>query len=47
MPGGGIFRLAPGQLTDDSEMAICLAQGLVEGGENYNINSVAKWYVHW
>jgi ADP-ribosylglycohydrolase len=28
MPGGGIFRVAPGQITDDTEMMICLARGL-------------------
>lgn len=28
MPGGGIHMIAPGQITDDSELAICLARGL-------------------
>lgn len=23
-PGGGLFELGPGQITDDSEMAMCL-----------------------
>ena len=31
MPGGGPFRLAPGQITDDSELAMCLMWGLIEG----------------
>lgn len=26
MPGGGVHRLGPGQITDDSELAICLAE---------------------
>ena len=30
MLGGGPFRLAPGQWTDDTSMALCLAESLVE-----------------
>ena len=30
MTGGGPFRLAPGQWTDDTSMALCLASSLVE-----------------
>ncbi|MHB8764715.1 MAG: ADP-ribosylglycohydrolase family protein [Deferrisomatales bacterium] len=30
MTGGGPFRLAPGQWTDDTSMALCLAESLVE-----------------
>jgi ADP-ribosyl-[dinitrogen reductase] hydrolase len=30
MIGGGIFRLLPGQWTDDTSMALCLAESLVE-----------------
>ncbi|KAL4427564.1 hypothetical protein ABPG74_019520 [Tetrahymena malaccensis] len=29
LPGGGIFKLASGQLTDDGELAIMLAEGLI------------------
>jgi ADP-ribosylglycohydrolase len=29
LPGGGPFRLLPGQVTDDSEMAMCILHGLV------------------
>ncbi|CAI5498198.1 unnamed protein product [Closterium sp. Naga37s-1] len=29
MPGGGVFRVGPGQITDDSELALCLARALV------------------
>ena len=28
--GGGVFHLAPGQWTDDTSMALCLAQSLIE-----------------
>ena len=30
MVGGGPFGLAPGQWTDDTSMALCLAESLVE-----------------
>jgi len=33
MLGGGPFRLAPGQWTDDTSMALCLAASLVECGK--------------
>ena len=32
MVGGGPFRLDPGQWTDDTSMALCLAESLVEVG---------------
>lgn len=32
MVGGGMFRLRPGQWTDDTSMALCLASSLVETG---------------
>ena len=32
MVGGGPFGLAPGQWTDDTSMAMCLAESLVERG---------------
>lgn len=30
MIGGGPFRLKPGQWTDDTSMALCLAESLIE-----------------
>ena len=30
MHGGGPFNLAPGQWTDDTSMALCLAERLIE-----------------
>lgn len=33
MVGGGAFRLAPGEWTDDTSMALCLADSLIECGE--------------
>ena len=32
MVGGGPFRLAPGQWTDDTSMALCLAESLLARG---------------
>ncbi len=32
MVGGGPFGLAPGQWTDDTSMALCLAESLIECG---------------
>lgn len=36
MPGGGPFNLNAGQITDDSELAMCLMQGINEGFESKN-----------
>ena len=32
MVGGGPFQLEPGQWTDDTSMALCLAESLIESG---------------
>ncbi|WP_345316818.1 ADP-ribosylglycohydrolase family protein [Ferrimonas gelatinilytica] len=45
--GGGPFRLAPGQWTDDTAMALCLAQSLVETGRNDladQMHRYLRWY---
>jgi len=34
MPGGGYFNVGPGQVTDDSELSMCLLWALVEGNKN-------------
>lgn len=47
VPGGGPFKLAKGQITDDSELALCLGHGLVEGKGTLNLNSIAKYYSAW
>lgn len=41
MPGGGVWKLAPGQITDDSELALCLARGLV--GETKQNDDESIW----
>lgn len=30
MPGGGVHKLNPGQITDDGEMTLCLGHALAE-----------------
>ncbi len=47
MPGGGPFKLKPGQVTDDSELALCLAKGLAEGHGIFSLDRIAKYYGYW
>ena len=47
MVGGGPFQLQPGQWTDDTSMALCLATSLVEKGEFDPVdqmNRYCDWY---
>ena len=44
MPGGGPWGLAPGQVTDDSEIAMCLMRALLAGRGKLNIYQVALHY---
>lgn len=46
MVGGGPFRLAPGQWTDDTSMAICLAQSLLHR-EGFDAEDQMRRYVNW
>lgn len=45
MVGGGPFRLLPGQWTDDTSMALCLAESLVERG--WDPEDQLRRYVRW
>ena len=47
MTGGWYGQLCPGQLTDDSEMAMCLLRGLVEGNGQMDLNPICKYYGLW
>lgn len=53
MPGGGPLSVDSGQVTDDSEMAHCLMQAIIESNEQgqeekvFNADVVAKWYGKW
>ncbi len=46
MAGGGVFRLAPGQITDDGELTIALARAL-SGAPSYPRERVANHYHSW
>ena len=47
MPGGGCFKVGPGQITDDGELALCSVQALVEGNGKLSGSLYAKWYLAW
>lgn len=47
MPRGGVFDVAPGQVTDDSELALCLALGLLDGGSEFSLDAIANRYQSW
>jgi ADP-ribosyl-[dinitrogen reductase] hydrolase len=46
-PGGGTFRVGKGQVTDDSELAMCLAHALAECGDTLDVDIMAKHYKSW
>ncbi len=46
MVGGGPFGLEPGQWTDDTSMALCLAESLIESAEFDAVDQLAR-YVRW
>ena len=46
MVGGGPFRLEPGQWTDDTSMALCLATSLIER-EGFDANDQMERYLRW
>jgi ADP-ribosyl-[dinitrogen reductase] hydrolase len=45
MVGGGPFGLEPGQFTDDTSMALCLAASLMENG--FDLQDQMQRYVRW
>ena len=45
MVGGGPFNLLPGQWTDDTSMALCLANSLLENG--FDLHDQIQRYVRW
>ena len=46
MEGGGPFRLQPGDWTDDTSMALCLAESLIECGDFDPVDQLTR-YVRW
>ena len=47
MIGGGPFGLRPGEWTDDTSMALCLAESLVANEATINPNDLAERFVRW
>ncbi|GLD98749.1 hypothetical protein PINS_up007469 [Pythium insidiosum] len=49
MPGGGVFDVGPGQITDDSELALALSRGLAghTPTNGFPLDSVAAQYYQW
>ncbi|MEM7247479.1 MAG: ADP-ribosylglycohydrolase family protein [Acidobacteriota bacterium] len=47
LPGGGCWEVGPGQVTDDGELLISLARGLVQGGGDFDLDAIAARYSDW
>lgn len=47
MVGGGPFRLRPGEWTDDTSMALCLADSLIETGGKVDKAHLLTRFVRW
>ena len=47
MPGGGCWHLTPGQVTDDSELAMCQMRGLLAGKGKFDLFHIALYYGTW
>ena len=47
LPGGGHHKIGKGQITDDSELLLCLAHGLAESKGVLNLNKIAEYYGKW
>ena len=47
MNGGGTYNVNPGQGTDDTQIAFSLAYGLIESGNTYKPDIIAKHYSLW
>ena len=46
MTGGGWLRLKPGQVTDDTEMSLCIARALVAAG-SWDLKGIADRFAAW
>jgi len=44
--GGGWLRLKPGQVTDDTEMALCIARAVVEN-QGWSVEGIARNFAAW
>ena len=46
MIGGGWLNLAPGEITDDTQMTLCVAEGIVKNPQ-YPFVEIGKKFVEW
>ena len=46
MIGGGWLRLRPGEITDDTQMTLCVARGIVEAPEA-PIQAIGRQFIQW
>ena len=44
--GGGWLKLLPGQVTDDTDMTLCVAKGIVGSGR-WSLGPIADRFAHW
>ena len=47
MNGGGTYNIGPGQGTDQTEIMLSTCYGLIDGGNSYNADHMAKRYLRW
>jgi ADP-ribosyl-[dinitrogen reductase] hydrolase len=47
MTGGGSFGWKPAEFTDDTQMALCIAESLIANDLTYNPNDIFERFVHW
>jgi len=45
MPGGGNLQVAPGQITDDGELTLCLASALAQS-KAFDLEAIAANYLN-
>ncbi len=46
MIGGGWLNLAPGEITDDTQMTLCVAEGIVESPDD-PIEAIGRRFIQW
>ena len=47
LKGGGKLNVGPGQVTDDSEMAMCLLQAAFFDSKHLNLELILKSFRDW
>jgi len=47
LPGGGKHGLAPGQVSDESEIMLALIRGLVASGRLMSLSKICYNYYEW